>query len=482
MDSKSFSTYRLRSGHGYGDKPAYMHLGFSHRLEGMKLFKARVVELGDKRWMLWSPNSSQDPFYPGGAEPLVSGFTAAELEQRRCDGHCGRFDAGQNPQPYAKELPWLGFIKRDGEIVRGIAEHHSILSVWVDAEEGGKVDDIHVSDLQLRNQELESLIEHFLPQLQGPHSSLRSRRPIGPRQQDLDRLKEIRSFEEALDVLAGIHRGIKEEQAWYTLARLRVESSTERVNSSKFEATPPADDAYLGAWVNGVERATVEWLLHVARLPCFIISEVPSGVIVGRTFPSFVESTEAERLCDPRNEFDQVATNAKSGFTANEIPAYPMDAPSFHVLERVRSSVYWQAELPLICEVPFLKAGLCSVERILAGVRPPKIAAKADAKGSWSVFREVDSEWDEPDVGPMMRLEGTKKRGKADTEGDEEVWYDRHLKRKLIISSLPPLPSVLRNMDSQFGRPAPTWPFGARSNEKWVMHSPSLWMYPTEEP
>ncbi|KAK6977842.1 hypothetical protein R3P38DRAFT_3236410 [Favolaschia claudopus] len=275
MDTKRFSTTRLRSGHGYDDKPGAVNSGFNYRLQGLERVKSRIVESEGRRWMIWSPNSSQDPFYPGGAVPLVSGFTAVELQQRRCDGHCGRYDAAQNPQPYAKDMPWLGFVKRAGERTAGEAEYETVMSAWFEMGDRGQVEETHVSLLLTRNQELEALIGHVLPQIQGSFPALCSQRPKAPRPQDIELLKGIREFEEALDRLVQIHRGIREKQAWYTLARLRVETSVYRETSSNQATTlpvsiPPADDAFLGAWINGVEETTVEWLLHVARLPCFV--------------------------------------------------------------------------------------------------------------------------------------------------------------------------------------------------------------------
>ncbi|KAK6977847.1 hypothetical protein R3P38DRAFT_2809731 [Favolaschia claudopus] len=245
---------------------------------------------------------------------------------------------------------------------------------------------------------------------------------------------------------------------------------------SEHRVTPnPIPD---GKRQSSYERIPVPWPNTGSII---VFSEIPSNVEADQIFSSFIQETPVEELCSPLNEYDRVAT-AGLGFTTYEQPAFDVYAPSLSSLERVRSSVYWQTELPLVCRIPRLDHGLSSVEEIRATVRPPKVAARANPKGSWKVFREVGPEYDEPDVGPMMRLEGAKKRGKADREEEEEMWYDRAFKRKLIIASMPPLPSALEGMDPQFGRPAPTWPFGARSNEKWVPHTPSLWMYPTEEP
>jgi hypothetical protein len=69
----------------------------------------------------------------------------------------------------------------------------------------------------------------------------------------------------------------------------------------------------------------------------------------------------------------------------------------------------------------------------------PPVSSDAVSKGQWAIFAQVDPEEDEPDVGPLMRLRGARSRGRGDTEGDEEIWYDRKMKRKLIFSDLPAL-------------------------------------------
>ncbi|KAJ7780458.1 hypothetical protein B0H14DRAFT_3507535 [Mycena olivaceomarginata] len=90
-------------------------------------------------------------------------------------------------------------------------------------------------------------------------------------------------------------------------------------------------------------------------------------------------------------------------------------------------------------------------------------------------------EEDEPDVGPLICARGARAQGKGDTEGDEELWYDQKLKRKLIFSDLPALPRVLEHVDEEFGRPVPGWAFGARKHRDWAGAVPSVWMYRREK-
>jgi hypothetical protein len=111
----------------------------------------------------------------------------------------------------------------------------------------------------------------------------------------------------------------------------------------------------------------------------------------------------------------------------------------------------------------------------------PPISGDAVSKGSWTVYAQDEPEEDEPEVGPLMRSRRSKTRGKGNTEGDEEIWYDRKLKRKLIFSDLPALPRVLEHVDNEFGRPVPGWTFGGRRHRDWISDAPSVWMYKKEK-
>jgi hypothetical protein len=111
----------------------------------------------------------------------------------------------------------------------------------------------------------------------------------------------------------------------------------------------------------------------------------------------------------------------------------------------------------------------------------PPVSSDAVNKGQWTVYAQVEPDDDEPEVRPLMCSRGKRTRGKGDTEGDEELWYDRKLKRKLIFSDLPALPWILEHVDEEFGRLVPGWAFGGQQHLKWVNDAPSVWMYRREK-
>lgn len=118
--------------------------------------------------MIWSPNSRQDPYYPGhfvavGLVPLPS-----LTSQRRYDGHLGRWDPTRNPQAYNRYKPWLGFILREeGERIDGYphCEYWTVLSVWIRSglSSSGRIQIEYVDLLFKRNAELERQISEMLP-------------------------------------------------------------------------------------------------------------------------------------------------------------------------------------------------------------------------------------------------------------------------------------------------------------------------------
>ncbi|KAJ7721407.1 hypothetical protein B0H14DRAFT_3520640 [Mycena olivaceomarginata] len=238
----------------------------------------------------------------------------------------------------------------------------------------------------------------------------------------------------------------------------------------------PADDTLVGVWVNGKVNDLVDWYLVEAYVPCFFISELPRSLPVSRIRATFLEGTSIEQLLE--NEFERLAVSQRIPFTKIELFS-PLQAnlrPT-RDLDRVAACLHWQLDAPWAC--PLFESD--SLDDACHRMEIPPVSSDAVSKGQWEVFAQVDPEEDEPDVGPLMRRRGARSRGKGDAEGDEEVWYDRKMKRKLIFSDLPALPGFLEQLDDKFGRPVPGWAFGSRSNENWIGAAPSLWMYRREK-
>src|SRR6201996_8295652 len=128
-EPKVFTTTRLKSGLGYCDIPP-VDGSFMFRLPSFTAFRSRVVLVQGERYLIWSPNSSQDPFYPGVFPQLEPPPLPSSLTQRRYDGHRGPSDFTRSPQVYDPARPWLGFILRETRRTFDDVEYIPAYSVW----------------------------------------------------------------------------------------------------------------------------------------------------------------------------------------------------------------------------------------------------------------------------------------------------------------------------------------------------------------
>jgi hypothetical protein len=131
FDSRRFSSPRLLNWHGYKVDTVINDTFLGGRIPRFGSYRARVVESRKKLWLIWSPNSGQDPYYPGSAPPFLGVPVASTTDQRRCDGHGGKWDYTCVPQLYAPDQPWLGMITREGTQETSSVEFTSGTTVWV---------------------------------------------------------------------------------------------------------------------------------------------------------------------------------------------------------------------------------------------------------------------------------------------------------------------------------------------------------------
>ncbi|KAF8143064.1 hypothetical protein K438DRAFT_1784081 [Mycena galopus ATCC 62051] len=117
-------------------------------------------------------------------------------------------------------------------------------------------------------------------------------------------------------------------------------------------------------------------------------------------------------------------------------------------VDLIASNLHWQLELLWAYPLSSLDGHVGTVESAVRALRVPPIAFNAASK---------------------------------DREDDDELWYDRALKRKLIFSNLPPLPPGSPITSEEFSRPIPSWPFGSHANDCWMSKPPSVWMYKSVE-
>ncbi|KAJ6465588.1 hypothetical protein DFH09DRAFT_1346330 [Mycena vulgaris] len=484
-ESRVFSTARLRSYHGYDDAPV-VDDGFLFQLSRIRGYHYRVVSLNGRRWMIWSANSKQNPFYPGPKVYMGLPPMAVEPTQRRYDGQSGRWDYVKIAQILNATRPWLAFIIREGRHDELDVEYTPVYSVWVStsAHKTGRLDDAYAKALLERSDELDRQMLSLLPIVQKNRPNLCPYRPKFPARTNVEAVASVVHYERAVDQLAEIQRGMREKRAWITFAQKWIASPPPIIPATGADIIPANDD-YIGVWINGASREDVHWFLTEARAPCFIIHELPVETPVASVLESFRDETDVPNPSDHQAyEYDRIAMAEVYRYTRVEDNPLPAVVHPRTLQERSRSSLHWQLGVPLTTalppsvphERPDDLSESTDVDNAAANdVAVPPVAPPA-GDGAWTVFRES-----EVDDEPVMAEMGGRRKGKAELMNDEEMWYDRHLKRKLIFSDLPPPPAGLM-VEEEYGRPVPEWQFGYPSNGKFLRRDRSVWMYQKERP
>ena len=106
-----FDVSRLKSFAGYTDGPILQDR-LDYFIPPFHVISSRLVAFGKRLFELWSPNSTQTPFYPGVQDPNFKAGLEIPPSQRRCDGHIGRFDPTISPQHYNPNYLWLHLVRR----------------------------------------------------------------------------------------------------------------------------------------------------------------------------------------------------------------------------------------------------------------------------------------------------------------------------------------------------------------------------------
>ncbi|KAJ7756266.1 hypothetical protein B0H16DRAFT_1721869 [Mycena metata] len=523
FDSRKFSTSRLRSAHGYDDEPV-IDDGLTFRLPRFDDYHSRIIERRGAKWMIWSPNSRQDPFYPGAyvhQQPLP---LPSEKEQLRTDGHGGRWDYTHSPQHYSSTRPWLGFIVRPGFQEPFDVEYDEVYSVWESTSpEGGRIPPDVCQALAERNDLLEEQIRSLLADAARIGGNVVSQRPRYPDSPTLFGLTNIDRYEKLLDRLTECQRGIKEKAAWVTFVRTWV-LNPPSVEFELRDGVIRAEEKYIGTWLNGEHPEFGWWFLTRAAIPCFIINRLGNRIPATAQLTTFTERTPVVGLQSPYYEYDRIALANGGRFTTAEVGYLRATRTERNGLDLARSDLRWQLKMPHLCALPYTR-GLAvreptplSVESPLPDSTtlpaeastdvempravpleelsrlpgtgrdesnlPPPIAPAANSKGSWVIFAETDPQEKDPgytDDQPVMLERGKNSRGKGDMEDGQEMWYCRERKRKLIFDELPRLKAEFAD-DPEFGRPVPPWKFWHPGDGKWVKRAPSEWMYRREKP
>ncbi|KAJ7803925.1 hypothetical protein B0H13DRAFT_2388707 [Mycena leptocephala] len=321
VDTRVYSTSRLRSYHGYGDAPL-VDDGFVWKLPKGGRYFGREVELDGRRYEIWSPNSLQIPYYPGVRPRASKLLPSSAKEQRRVDGQLGRFDPTISPQYFDTRRPWLAFLPSPGcPVDEDEAQFTPVHDVWESTPDSGflgRLDPHFLSRLNEANDKADRAMRDR-SRVRYSRKLLWDDRPLEPWVDSLQALAKVYKFEEAVDLVRGVQRGILEKEAWARMASAWVLGGG-ALEKMKDEAIKPANDELMGVWVHGTTELDLYFFLAKAEVPCFLIHELtaeePSGELVARDFLQWTPI--AARVRPRKCSYERLISDSGGLFTEKE--------------------------------------------------------------------------------------------------------------------------------------------------------------------
>ncbi|KAJ7774024.1 hypothetical protein B0H16DRAFT_1713863 [Mycena metata] len=532
-----FSPSRLRSFHGYRLNPP-VNFGLDYRLPEFKFYHSRVVQVGAQQFLIWSPNSLQDPFYPGPYNLNGPVLISPEPAQRRFDGQGGPSDYTKVPQVYQLHRPWLGFILRESKALETDIEYTPVYSVWRDEpgeSKEGRLPLPYVEKLVQQNSEMDRDMQFLIKRLGGQRTEFVACRPLVPTNVQLQKLRGIRAYQEAVDTLTELQRGMREKGAWLDMVSFLLHKP---LHPEEIHEVQPANDRLLGVWINDANKEDCFWYLLHGAVPCFVIHRLPEAEHVTEDVClDFFSRTEIEEyvLDARRYPADQVAFRERYRYTATEynptphttLPSNPGGWADLRALLRVRANEILPRDRPRECQSTD-ERNLLNRRRIMGAMTSPSttptgikfaretrelqdkvLQAKADLEaenvrlggevdvdpahapwlrppeiiqagtGAWTTYREQDDE----ETGSPFMLELGKKNVARNLGPGEVMFWDRANNRRLIFEGAPDMPSgSWLTTGREFGRPVPKWPFKNAGHMVLREGRWSKWMYATEKP
>ncbi|KAF4588085.1 hypothetical protein EYR38_010050 [Pleurotus pulmonarius] len=282
--SRLFLAPRLLPDAGYRDDPGPVPFISKLILPGISPKVARDITIAGRRFELWSPNSRRLPFYPGIKAP---GVDLEDLAQgkKRYDGHLGPLDPTYHPQHYQPRRPYLPFVRRHSHLnppslypeFVSLFDSPEAWSAHRSSEPGkGCIPEAYIGRLKRRNttliQEAGNLRDHLRDSHKKKDRALWKHRPLYPSNFNLEALRDITSFEEALDTLTAIQRGIKLRDAWVSYVRLKRQDPW-NPEDRPYIFTVEGNEQYMGVWMS--DEVFDDALLYLTRsgVACFFLHE-----------------------------------------------------------------------------------------------------------------------------------------------------------------------------------------------------------------
>ncbi|KAJ6496481.1 hypothetical protein C8R47DRAFT_1212798 [Mycena vitilis] len=319
-----FAHTRLPCLAGYRGLPG-IYTAMSFDLRHLPRITSRLVKMDGHIYELWSPNSTQLPFLPGTPRPDWLPVIPKLLAERRYDGHAGKHDCLHAPQYHRRVTKHWPFMRRASMVQTG--DYAELAYVPVSGfwqcddldKRRGHLDPSFIQGLSALRRLLDLQMETFRELAECKSRSSRpgtlsdwELRPAYASEGRIAHLLGVRYWDEAVDLVVAVQRGLREKEAWLHLFEVRNQQRRLSFEELRREEMPMAKEKFMGFWVNGMDEEPV--LRHMrAGVPCFIVHEYVSSSStreeVGdvKIFHDFLEGTETlERLGD-NNPYQQLA-------------------------------------------------------------------------------------------------------------------------------------------------------------------------------
>ncbi|KAJ7233606.1 hypothetical protein B0H12DRAFT_1239290 [Mycena haematopus] len=316
--SALYAHARLPCGAGYSDLPNIC-TEMTFDLRQLPRITSRVVRLQGHTLELWSPNSTQTPFLPGERRSDYVPITPLLFAERRYDGHTGKHDCLFVPQYGSSQTMHWPFIRRanmvplDDDAYAAFAPLYEEWEVDPANRYRGRFNPAFVDRLSALRRELDERIATHGSALSS-NSGTWATRPRYTNEVRAAALLGVRSWEDALDLGTAFQRGLREKEGWVTMMDVRTSRPNFTVEQLRGVAMPLADERYIGLWVNGAREGPVLNLM-LAKIPCFIVHEYPSGTpardeVHAETpsFPDLLGGTEVSALIS-NGPYQRIARN-----------------------------------------------------------------------------------------------------------------------------------------------------------------------------
>ncbi|KAK6971797.1 hypothetical protein R3P38DRAFT_3522104 [Favolaschia claudopus] len=276
---------RLQSYHDYEEPPHVdTSLVWSIWVDSLPRRQVRAFKIGHQQYHLWSPNSSQVPFYPGLWDPYALNYIPVHP---RLDGHIGPGDPTRGP-----------------DLDEGDAAFVKVHDVWNCNPPGLSDGFIQLLKQQHKaaNKEITRLkLTHF--NLPSSVLDAASSACFWCPGNNLEYLEKVDDYGDAVDEVTKWQRDLRIKRAWCAYAALYPSSDHARHDANDMikrlvqQSILPADDGRMGLWINGDKITELDlcWFLCEAKVPCFVIQELKAQ----QNKPP----TRHQKLPDPSSSF-----------------------------------------------------------------------------------------------------------------------------------------------------------------------------------